>query len=255
MATTTTTTTSSGAVTPSSPLTTTETTVISWIKLHERLIIVALIIGASIFGFQKYADIRANDASAKVQAAQAQVTAQKAADAQLAAQVQQTTQQYQALVSTLTAQNNQLAASVVARNTALTQQQTTDRTMPLPQLATRWAADAGFDVSKLQATASSLTVEQDAVAATVEQLDSIPVLQANLTDTQSELTNTKTELSDANVLVGQQKQEITGLTQQNADQVKADNAEIANVKAQARRSRLKWFGAGVVVGFIGGILK
>jgi hypothetical protein len=89
----------------------------------------------------------------------------------------------------------------------------------------------------------------------VEQLDSIPVLQANLTDTQSELTNTKTELSDANVLVGQQKQEITGLTQQNADQVKADNAEIANVKAQARRSRLKWFGAGVVVGFIGGLLK
>ena len=224
-------------------------------KAHERLIIVSLIIGASVFGFQKYADIRANDSSAKVQAAQAQVAAQKAADAQLATQVQQTTAQYQQMVQALSAQNTQLAATIAQRNTQLSQQQATDKTLPLPQLATRWAAEANFPASELQTNGATLVVTQDIVADTVEQLDSIPVLQANLKDTQTELVSTQAALSTANVLVGQQKQEISGLQQQNADQVKADNAEIANVKAQARKSRLKWFGAGLVTGFIGGLLK
>jgi uncharacterized membrane-anchored protein YhcB (DUF1043 family) len=254
MATTSITTTSSGTPT-SSPLTTVETTVTSWLKLHERLIIAVLLIGAGIFGFQKYADIRATDASAKVQTAQAQLVAQQAAVAQQSAQVQQTTAQYQSLVAQLSQQNAQLSTSIAQRNQALTVQQTTDKVMPLPQLATRWAADADFDASTLQTNGATLIVPQEVVADTVEKMDSIPVLQANLNDVQSELTNTKTELTSANTLIGQQKQDIAGIQQQNIDQVKADNAEIANVKAQARKSRMKWFGVGYVAGFISGLLK
>jgi hypothetical protein len=32
-------------------------------------------------------------------------------------------------------------------------------------------------------------------------------------------------------------------------------AQIAKVKADARKSKLKWFGMGLVIGFIGGIFK
>ena len=247
-----TTTTTNTAATTTTPSQTTITETEGWFKQHEKLFIVVLTVGAVLFGFQKYSDIRATDASARVQTAQIQVMAQKTADAQFAAQVQQTTAQYQSLIAQLSQQNAQLSTSIAQRSTGLAQQQQTDKTMPLPQLALRWAAAAGFDASTLQTNGATLIVSQDIVADTVEQLDSIPVLQANLKDTQTELTNTKTELSTANVLIGQQKAEVTGLQQQNADQVKADNAEIANVKAQARKSKLRWLGVGFVTGFIAG---
>lgn len=250
--TTTTTPAATSAPVASTATSTTTATTTSWFKLHERLLITLMVIGLGVFGFQKYADIRALETSAKVQQAQAQLVAQKNADSQLAAQVQQTTQQYQAMVQALSSQNSQLAASITARNVVLTQQQTVDKTLPLPQLDTRWAALADFSLDNLQTTNTGVVASQDAVIATVQQLENIPVLQANLKDVQTQAANTQSELNTANTLIGKQVADISGLNTQLVDQSKTCKDEIASVNAKARKSKLKLFGLGFVTGFVAG---
>ena len=38
---------------------------------------------------------------------------------------------------------------------------------------------------------------------------------------------------------------------QNDDESKACKAEVADIKAQARKSKLRWLGVGIIIGFIG----
>lgn len=225
----------------------------SWLKQHERLIIVTLVLLFGGYIGHGVLNLMAKNADAKVQQAQAQLTQQQTANAQMAAQVQQATQQYQQIVTTLQAQNTQLAQTIAQRNTQLVQTQAIDKTLPVSQLDTKWAADAGVDASQLQAGSNGQTIaSQEATVATVQQLDSIPVLKANLSDTQTELTNTKTEFTAANQLIGEKTQQITGLQLQITDEQNTCKAEVADVKAQARKSKLKWFGIGFVTGYIAG---
>jgi len=101
-------------------------------------------------------------------------------------------------------------------------------------------------------TGSTIQVTPDAGLSTVQQLEQVPVLTLNLEDEGTELTNTKSELASANQVIGTQKQEITGLNTQLADQKKADDAALAVVKEQARKSKLKWAAGGFIAGFIAG---
>jgi Tfp pilus assembly protein PilE len=223
----------------------------SWLQKHERLIIVVLVLGLLTFATQKTFDVIANRDKQQAAVAAQTLAAQVQKDQQLSQAVAASTAQYQALVTSLSQQNSQLINSVQARNSVLNTQQTTDKVLTQPQLATRWLTLISQQAGVLD-NGQTIEVTHDAALDTVLQLEQVPVLTANLNDGKVVLQNTQDELASANQVIVIQKADIDGLNQQLTDQKKADTIEIESVKAQARKSKLKWFGAGLVVGFIGG---
>ncbi len=74
--------------------------------------------------------------------------------------------------------------------------------------------------------------------------------KADLATTQTALTKETTIATNATSDLATAKQAITAEQTKNTDQVKACNAQIAVVKAEARKSKIKWFISGVVSGFL-----
>jgi hypothetical protein len=207
---------------------------LSWLQRHERIVIVFLILLVSGWLGNKWLNDNATGDKVKVALLEQQSAAQQSQNAQTASQ-------YQAMVSTLTGQINSLAASMAQRNVALVTQQTVDKTLPLPDLAKRWEALADLQVSDLTATDAGITVNDTAARATVDALEELPTLRANLVSETQIAQYTGQELTKANSL-------ISGLNSQIALDDKTHKAEIASVKADARKSKRSWFIAGFVTG-------
>jgi len=211
---------------------------ITFFKAHETLLILALFLGTGIYGYDKYlnyADRRAtaSDNAARTAAAQKQAVT--------AAQVQA----YAALIAQISAQNAAIMKAISARDAATKQQQATDATIPLPALAERWATLGGFNTTLLTPTATGITATDAAARATVQVLEQVPTLQADLRDETALYTNQTNLLASCNATVGDQKTEIA----------KNDAACVADKKkltADARKSKLKWFFTGLAIGFAGG---
>ena len=77
--------------------------------------------------------------------------------------------------------------------------------------------------------------------------------KADLTTTQANLAKETTIATNATADLATAKTAIAAEQTKNTDQVKACAAEVATVKAQARKGKLKWFGIGYIAGFISGI--
>lgn len=220
----------------------------TWLQKHERIVIIILILSALLLGGNKYINYQAEVAKTQATLAAQTLTQQQQANAQIAQQVQATTAQYQQMIATLTQQNTSLAASIGARNTALQTQKQVDSTLPVPDLAKRWQALANVPASDMVATGNAITVNIEGALATVQQLEQLPTLLANLKDTQQIASNRQAELGKADALITGLNTQVTGLNKQITDQDKSCKAEIASVKASARKSKRNWFITGVVTG-------
>lgn len=224
------------------------TATLSWLQRHERIILVFLVLAfGSWFGNHWLNNTAAKDKLVATATAQ-QLNDQKATNATLAAQVATTAAQYQAMVTSLTQQNSQLAAAVSTRTVVLQQQQTVDKTLPLPDLGNRWSTLAALKPGDLTATQDGITVNDEGARETVAQLEQVPVLTANLKDTQTQVENGQAELDKANGLIGDLGQQVSGLNTQITDQTKASAAEVASVKADAAKSKRNWFVRGLITG-------
>ena len=240
------------AITPATSTTPTTVTSItqSWFKAHERLIIVALVLAFGTFGVGKFYDVEAARKDAKYVAA-AQIAADdKLNSAAQAATVAQVTQQYAALVQTLAAENASLNASLTQRNVGLSQQVTKNATLPLPDLLARWNTLAGTSVT-VNGVNASVSVQDS--RKTVDLLESVPVLTANLTDQTKIASNYQAELEKSDVLAADLNSQITGLNTQLTDQTKACVAQVTAVKAEGKKNSVKWFKRGFIVGFVSGL--
>jgi len=134
----------------------------------------------------------------------------------------------------------------IALSTALTKQQKIDATLPPTDLAARW--NTLVPQAEVTVTTNGVTLPETGAMATVQQLEIIPVQQ-------KEITNDQTLIANGNALaVAQTKQvtdltaQVTGLKLQSVDDAKVCQAQIAVVKADARRSKRRWFAAGFVAG-------
>jgi Tfp pilus assembly protein FimV len=221
---------------------------LSWLKVHERLIIVILVLAVSGWLGNHWLNNRAEVADQKVVAAQQALDAQKTANTQLAAQVQQTTAQYQAMVNSLTQQNSQLTSAMQSRTVVLQQQQTVDKTLPLPDLGTRWSTLANLQPGDLTATTSGVNLTDAGARATVSTLEQVPALTSNLADETKVADNRQAEVNEANVLVDGLNQQVTGLNLQITDGDKTCNTKLAAVKADAAKAKKNWFLRGLGIG-------
>jgi len=221
-----------------------------WLVAHERLVMLALVLAVGTFGISKFFDVEAARKDAKYVAAEQIVANDQKNSAALASQTAQVTQQYQALVQALSAQNASLAASVASRNVVLTQQVTKNSTLPLPELLARWNMLAGTTVA---VNGDNAIVSVQDSRKTVDLLESVPVLMANLADQTKIAQNYQNELQKADLLVNEESAQITGLNKQLTDQATANKTEVAAVKAEGKKNSVKWFKRGFLVGFISGI--
>ena len=223
---------------------------ISWLKTHERLIIVVLVLAVGGFILNKTLDIQSKMADNKVQVAQSQLAQQKQADQQLLQTAQSSLTTYQTTLAAKDKQIDSLLSAISNRNQVLTTQQATDKTLPPSQIASRWTQL--IDNSGVQNTQSGFEVTDDAAIATTVQLEQVPILTANLNDEKSIVTDKQAELDNANKLISDGKDTVSGLQKQIVDEEKTSIVQLKACQVGSRKGRLKWLGIGFVTGFIAG---
>lgn len=186
---------------------------------------------------QLASQVQVNEAVAASNAALAQKNAELAA-------------QYQAL---LAASQKQIAALIAQTK----QQQAVDATLAPDALAARWdtllnEADQIHPIS-----GGGYAVSQTAALATTQALETIPTLNAQI-ESDGELLSAQTGLlkGDDDQIAGLNTQ-VKGLQAQTVLDVATCNAQVSKVKADdavaLHKSRKKWFIAGVITGFVGGL--
>lgn len=209
---------------------------LTWLQQHERLIIIFMVLLAAGWLGNHWLN------NSAIEAQTAYGVAQKASE-QAQLQAAQAASQYQATIDALTRQNNALAASVAQRNAILAQTQTQIKAEPMPAVITEWSRLIGdkYPIYPVEGSSDLVGVTADGARATVAQLEEVPVLSANLVDTQKIVTNQKDELAKADTLVVSLKNQIS------KDDATC-TAQVAAVKAVSRRSKRDWFIAGFLAG-------
>ena len=221
-------------------------TVSEYFKAHERLILALVAAGVLWFAIGKIDTLIQHHDDANLKQAQTIAAVQSQKDAAIAAQVAEDSAAFTALQAKMQAQATALEQANIALATALTRQQKTDATLPPTDLVARW--NALVPSANVTVSTNGETLPNSGAVATVQQLEIIPVQQ-------QELTNEQTLVANGNALAVAQTKQVTDLTDQVAglklqsvDDAKVCQAQIAVVKADARRSKRRWFIAGFVAG-------
>lgn len=218
---------------------------------HERLIIVAILAVGLWFGYGKYAQIRLDHDNAVLAQAKVVADAQAQANAQLAAQVAADKASLQTLTDKVTAQNQQLINANTALATALSQRQKTDAALPVPALVDRWAQLApGTNFTGAVTSGNNVQVTPSNALATVQQLEKVPVLTSELANETQQKQNDDQLLGAANKSIFDLNASLTGAVKLDTDHQAQCVDEIKVVKAQAAKSKRRWFIIGYVAGFL-----
>src|SRR5208282_4475722 len=210
----------------------------SWLTAHLLLVGVLVVVAAgSVYGVESLIAKHDAENAARYAAIAVQANQQN--------QLFQT--QVQAEIKTLVDANQQLANQNAQLATALTQRQTVEVNIPkqvgtltATQVATQLGGTANGDIV-------ALPLPQAQIALTDVLL--VPQLQADKKDLQNQLQNETTVAANNAKLY---TDEATALgDEQKAHQAdnKANAAEITSIKADCRKSKLKWFGLGVLFGY------
>ena len=225
----------------------------SWLKKHERIVLVSLVLFFGSLGLHHFLFNQASAATLRATVAEQALAAQKATNVQEAAQTASVEAQYLQMVQTLTDQNKALAGAVAARQTVLVAQQAKDSALPLPELANRLQVVGNIAPSDISVVPGGVQLTQPGVLAAVNTLETVPVLQSNLNDEKQIATNLTDELAKGNALILAQGTQITGLNVTLADQTKACKAEVAAAKKRGRLQSFRWFMRGFFLGVASGL--
>ena len=215
-------------------------------KTHEKLILAFIAAGVLWFAIGKVDTLIQHHDDANLKQAQVIAAQDASKNAAIAAQVAEDSAAFTALQAKMQAQATALEQANIALATALTKQQKTDATLPPTDLVARW--NTLVPSANVTASPNGETLSNSGAVATVQQLEIIPVQQETIT-------NDQTLIANGNALaVAQTKQvtdltaQVTGLNLQLVDNTKVCNAQIAVVKADARRNKRRYFIAGFVAG-------
>ena len=225
----------------------------SWLKTHERLIGGVLFLLVAFYLTRLYINRSADNADAKVKIAQTVATQQATADSVLADQVKQANTQYATLVAQLTAKNQQLTSAIATRSQAVIVQQAKDSTLSPADTAAKLATQTGTKPTDVTTQGTSTVLDADASHAAVQKMDDLTALQSDVVAYQGVITDDRQQITSLTGLNTNLTTQVAGMKVELTDDSKACAANIADVKAKARKSKLHWFEAGVVVGFGGAV--
>ena len=227
-------------------------TISEYLKAHERLLLALVAAGVLWVGIGKVDTLIQHHDDANLKQAQVIAAQDASKNAAITAQVASDKAAFDALQTKLQAEDAALVQANVALATALTTQQKTDAILPPTDLVARW--NSLVPQAAASVTPNGVTLPSAGAVATVQQLELIPVQQ-------QELTNEQTLVANGNALAAAQTKQVTDLTAQvtglklqSVDDAKVCQAQIAVVKADARKSKRRWFVAGFAAGIATRIL-
>jgi|SRR6185437_1023069 len=224
----------------------------TWLQKHERLLIIFAVLFVSFLVVNKTLGIVASWEQHKATQAEKVLDAQKAKNDADLATAKGMLSDYQTQLAAATKEIATLTTAQVSRDRVVVVQQKADAAMPPSQLAQRWQGLVGD--SGVVPVATGYTVSDSAALTTVQNLEQVPVLKADLADEQSKTAALQKDVASANDLIGQGKIVVNGLQLQLTDKDKACTAELNATKAQARKGKLKAFGIGYGLGLVSGLV-
>ncbi len=232
--------------TTTTPTVTSVTT--SWLKQHERLVCLALILAFGCFGVNKYFDHESTVKQAQATAAAQVSAADHANSLALASQSAQIAAQYASLVQTLSAENASLNASMTQRQAAQKTQVNVDTNLPMAGVSARWSVLLPMVTPSTPLTGGlSLTAQQ--AHDTLAYIEEVPTCHENLGDETRLAANYKQEVEKSDLLATDLNSQILGLQKENADLVAKDVADVKACKARERKSKITWIKRALAIGF------
>src|SRR5208282_4527501 len=202
----------------------------SWLKLHERLICIALVLAFGCFGVSKYYDHEATVKQAAANAATQIASADAANSKALATQAQQVAAQYAALVQTLSTENASLNSAMAQRAIAQKTQISVDTNLPMTGVSARWSVLLPTVTPSVSMTGGiSLTDTQ--AHDTLAYMEQVPVLLSNLADETKIAQNYQQEVQKSDLLNVDLNSQITGLQKEKTDLIAKDVADVKACKA------------------------
>lgn len=223
---------------------------LTFFKLHERALLILTTLVVILYLGRLWINHSADKADAASVAAQQVLTQQVEVNKQLAAQVGQQQVAYASLSKVLGQQIAGLQSQIIARNQALAVQQVADEKLPLDDLAVRWRSLINVMPADIQITDSAAVVSPAAARKTTEQLEEVAPLHDEVMAGHQIEDKLTQQLNACTSLDATKDREISGLGIQLADKDKACSAEVSKVKADSRKSKLKWFVGGIVGGLV-----
>jgi len=222
----------------------------AFLKAHEFLIcfVVAVLLFWFVSGRVENIiaahDKDVYDAGAAALQAQADKNATVAQqNAQLAADYRTFAQQAQQANLQLEQANAKLADALKGRQAA-------DAALPAPDLAVHIETLAGVPAGGVvPAPGNTFAITTPAAVAIAQGLESVPTLTGELANTKAEKATVDQQLVKQGAIVAGLNNQITGLGLQITDADKACKAQVAFVKAEANKSKRKWF----VIGYVAGL--
>jgi hypothetical protein len=226
-------------------------TYLKWFKAHERLILVLVVLSFGSWGLSRTLGYFSSRADVRATVAEQAADAAKAQNAQLAAQVALQTTALQQAESEQERASAALLASMAQRDEAA-QSKVTEVQQPKTPTAAVTDLQSVYNLpTPVTVTATGADVPtQDIQLFTATKIE-YDTAVADLASEQAVASGATATLTQANRLISTYKAEVDGLNGQIVLDNKACTTEIAAVKASARKSKLKWFEIGVVVGFVG----
>ena len=216
-------------------------------KTHEKLILALVAAGVLWFSLGKIEGVIARHDDATLKATTLLATNDATKNAALAAQAAVDNAAYAALAAKVNAENAALVNANTALAAALTKQQKVDATLPPTELVARW--NTLVPAANAAVTPNGVTLPALGATATVEQLEQLPVLQTELSNSNTEkqnvdalLLSSNGEVSVLNTQIGQLQKTIVDDKAQCADQLK--------VQADKAHKRERWYAIiGAILGF------
>jgi len=220
----------------------------SWVLAHERILIIFAVLFFAAFMGNLWINHSAEVASEKAVAAQQVLQEQINTNVNIAAQLKDEVKAYKETLATLTAQNAALVQSIQQRQVATQKQQKIDQTLPLPDLGKRLEKVAGITTPEVKATTTGLEISEAGSRAITQLLETVPQLQQDVKALQQEVGNKDIQIASLNSLVNSLNTQVDGLKKELVDKDKACTAQINEVKAKARKSKIRYFLVGLGVG-------
>ena len=223
----------------------------SWLKDHERIVITFLILSFGIYGFNHWLDKSAVDATTKVTVAEQAAAESKAVTAQALAQLAQQQAQFNEAETARDVQIADLIHQIASRDAASA---TRVKAVQAPKTPTQAVADVQLNYS----LPAPIVVTGDGADVPTADLQLFTTTKINgdtclgdLQDTRTELSAVTTGLAQASNLLVTKDGVIADLQAGEVKTKAANDAEVGKLKADARKSKWRWFWAGFATGFMG----
>jgi hypothetical protein len=214
-------------------ITSTVTKELNWARHHFLVIAASLVLaGASVYGLESLIAKRTHEAFIEQKTFLEQLTTQNKQ------QIDALTQQNTTLQNEITT----IIASINARDAQLDSDRKKIKDLPPDQLATKWGAAANQPAPAISPTGDFLA-PLPLAQASVDALIQVPVLTKDKADLQSSLKD-ETQVAD------NEKKQHTLDNETCAATIKTKDAQISDIKAQARKREAKIAAVFTVVGLV-----